>query len=88
MTSFLCRFLQPAGAVYGRKWLLPSTWKNVARCASMFTLSETQEMLLKTCRDFADNELIPIAGELDEKRQYPKEQVVYSTNKLVSYKYH
>ncbi|XP_064615183.1 short-chain specific acyl-CoA dehydrogenase, mitochondrial-like [Liolophura sinensis] len=32
-------------------------------------------MLQKTCRDFADNELIPIAGQLDKNHTYPKEQV-------------
>lgn len=32
-------------------------------------------MLRKTCRDFADNELKPIAGILDRDHTYPKEQV-------------
>ena len=36
---------------------------------------ETHQMLRKTCRDFADNELVPIAGSLDKNKTYPAEQV-------------
>lgn len=43
--------------------------------ASLVSLPETHQMLQKTCRDFADNELIPIAGQLDKNHTYPKEQV-------------
>lgn len=43
--------------------------------ASLARLPETHEMLRKTCRDFADNELIPIAGNLDKDHRYPIEQV-------------
>ena len=43
--------------------------------ASLARLPETHEMLRKTCRDFADNELIPIAGNLDKDHRYPTEQV-------------
>lgn len=32
-------------------------------------------MLQKTCRDFADNELIPIAGKLDKEHLFPHEQI-------------
>lgn len=32
-------------------------------------------MLQKTCRDFADNELKPIAAKIDREHMYPKEQV-------------
>lgn len=41
----------------------------------MFTLSDTHKMLRKTCRDFADKELAPIAATLDKEHRYPKEQV-------------
>jgi len=41
----------------------------------MFTLSETHQMLQKTCRDFADKELAPIAMALDQEHRYPKEQI-------------
>jgi butyryl-CoA dehydrogenase len=43
--------------------------------SSLFTLSESHEMLRKTCRDFADRELKPRAGELDKKHQYPTDLV-------------
>lgn len=43
--------------------------------SALFTLPESHEMLRKTCRDFADKELKPIAGELDKKHQYPTEMV-------------
>jgi butyryl-CoA dehydrogenase len=41
----------------------------------MFTLSETHQMLRKTCRDFADKELAPIAAELDREHRFPKKQI-------------
>jgi len=40
--------------------------------SSLFTLTESQEMLRKTCRDFADRELKPVAGEIDKKHEYPR----------------
>ncbi len=45
--------------------------------SSIFTLSESHEMLRKTCRDFADRELKPIAGELDKTHRYPTEIVCF-----------
>jgi len=41
----------------------------------MFTLPETHEMLRKTCREFADKELVPIAAQLDREHRFPREQV-------------
>lgn len=32
-------------------------------------------MLQKTCRDFADNELKPIAAKIDRNHLYPEEQI-------------
>lgn len=32
-------------------------------------------MLQKTCRDFADNELKPIAAKIDREHLYPAEQI-------------
>lgn len=32
-------------------------------------------MLYKTCRDFADNELVPVAKELDQQHRFPAEQI-------------
>ncbi|KAL3858524.1 hypothetical protein ACJMK2_013109 [Sinanodonta woodiana] len=46
------------------------------RCLSgLVSLPETHQMLKKTCRDFANNELVPIAGKLDKEHIYPREQV-------------
>ena len=42
----------------------------------MFALPETHEMLRKTCRDFADKELIPIAADLDRHHRYPAEAAI------------
>ncbi len=41
----------------------------------MFDLSETHELLRKTCRDFANNQLKPVAAELDKTHQYPAKQI-------------
>lgn len=38
-------------------------------------LSETHQMLWKTCRDFADKELAPVAAKNDKACSFPKEQV-------------
>lgn len=43
--------------------------------ASLSALSDTHQMLQKTCRDFADNELKPLAAKTDREHLYPKEQV-------------
>jgi len=40
-----------------------------------FQLTEEQQMLQKMCRDFANGQLKPIAGELDQAARYPTEQV-------------
>jgi butyryl-CoA dehydrogenase len=42
----------------------------------MFTLSETHEMLRKTCRELADKELAPQAAHVDREHRFPKEQVM------------
>ncbi|XP_002730394.1 short-chain specific acyl-CoA dehydrogenase, mitochondrial-like [Saccoglossus kowalevskii] len=42
---------------------------------SMASLPETHEMLRKTCRDFADNELKPVAAIMDKEHRYPVEQI-------------
>jgi butyryl-CoA dehydrogenase len=43
--------------------------------ASLGALSETHQMLQKTCRDFAENELKPIAAKVDREHFYPKDQI-------------
>ncbi len=41
----------------------------------MFTLDETHEEIRKVARQFADNELKPVAAELDREHKYPEAQV-------------
>jgi len=38
-------------------------------------MSDTHDMLRQTCRDFADAQLKPIAGELDREHRFPAEQI-------------
>lgn len=40
-----------------------------------FSLTEEQELLRKTARDFARDHLLPVAAELDEKGEFPTAQV-------------
>ncbi|KAL7648935.1 UNVERIFIED_CONTAM: hypothetical protein RMT77_000870 [Armadillidium vulgare] len=55
----------------------PNKWTSTCKrsMSGLASLSETHEMLRKTCRDFADSELKPIAGIIDKEQRYPKEQV-------------
>ncbi len=39
-------------------------------------LTQEHKMIIDMCRNFADTELQPIAGELDRLHKYPAEQVV------------
>lgn len=43
--------------------------------ASLAALPETHQLLQKTCRDFAEGELKPIAAKIDREHLYPKEQI-------------
>jgi hypothetical protein len=45
------------------------------RGISLVSLPETHKMLQKTCRDFAEGELKPIAAKLDREHLFPEEQV-------------
>ena len=38
-----------------------------------FSLSEEQQLLKKTVRDFAESELLPHVREWDEKQEFPRE---------------
>jgi len=38
-------------------------------------MNETHQMLQQTCRDFADQQLKPVAGELDREHRFPAEQI-------------
>lgn len=53
----------------------------IRNIASIASLPETHQMLQKTCRDFADAELKPLAAKFDKEHLYPKEQV--SSVKLI-----
>lgn len=66
MFSVLLGFLQP------RFWVNTKTVRSIA---SLSSLSETHQMLQKTCRDFAEAELKPNAAKFDRDHLYPKEQV-------------
>jgi len=41
----------------------------------MFELTDTHQMLRRTCREFADKELVPVAAQLDREHRFPAEQV-------------
>lgn len=43
--------------------------------ACLSSLSETHQMLQKTCRDFANAELIPNAAKCDREHLYPEQQI-------------
>ncbi|PSN56767.1 Short-chain specific acyl-CoA dehydrogenase [Blattella germanica] len=45
------------------------------KIASLSSLPETHQMLQKTCRDFAEGELKPLAAKFDSEHLYPKEQI-------------
>ncbi|XP_034403429.1 short-chain specific acyl-CoA dehydrogenase, mitochondrial [Cyclopterus lumpus] len=45
------------------------------RLSQLAELPETHQLLRQTCRDFADRELIPIAGKLDKEHAYPAKQI-------------
>ncbi|XP_050442496.1 short-chain specific acyl-CoA dehydrogenase, mitochondrial-like [Adelges cooleyi] len=42
---------------------------------SLSSLSETHQMLQRTCRDFAEGELKPIATKTDQEHLFPKKQI-------------
>ena len=46
--------------------------------SALSMLPEEHQMLRKMCRDFAENELKPIAKDLDKEGRFPKEQVCTS----------
>ncbi|XP_046387692.1 short-chain specific acyl-CoA dehydrogenase, mitochondrial-like [Ischnura elegans] len=43
--------------------------------SSLSSLPETHQMLYKTCRDFAEGELKPVAARLDKEQAYPHVQL-------------
>lgn len=46
------------------------------RCLSQLAeLPELHQMMRQTCRDYAQKELVPIAGQLDKEHKFPAKQV-------------
>lgn len=56
-------------------FLTVSNTSKLTRSFSLHKLSESHALLQKTCRDFAEKELKPIASQLDREHKFPKEQV-------------
>ncbi|XP_046963955.1 short-chain specific acyl-CoA dehydrogenase, mitochondrial [Vanessa cardui] len=54
---------------------VPSTLRSSRCIASLSALPETYQMLYKTCRDFAEQELKPNAAKYDREHLYPKEAI-------------
>lgn len=51
-------------------------YNNIIRnIVTLSMLPETHQMLHKTCKDFAEGELKPLATEIDKKHLYPEKQV-------------
>ncbi|XP_015523695.1 short-chain specific acyl-CoA dehydrogenase, mitochondrial [Neodiprion virginianus] len=48
---------------------------NARTIASISSLPETHQMLYKTCRDFAEAELKPIAAKTDREHRYPGDKI-------------
>lgn len=55
------------------KWI--SKHQQERGIVSLSSLSETHQILFKTCRDFAEAELKPIASKTDREKLFPKKQV-------------
>lgn len=45
----------------------------MGRCTLQFNLTEEQQMIQQTAREFADNEIAPVAGQLQREGKYPAE---------------
>ena len=44
-------------------------------------MSDSHDMLRTMCRDFADAQLVPVAGELDKEHRFPAEQIAQSASR-------
>ncbi|KAL4711940.1 hypothetical protein ACJJTC_006109 [Scirpophaga incertulas] len=56
------------------KCIVPNVWPS-RNIASLSALSETYQMLFKTCRDFAEAELKPNAAKYDKEHLYPGDAI-------------
>ncbi|XP_061189733.1 short-chain specific acyl-CoA dehydrogenase, mitochondrial-like [Saccostrea echinata] len=66
----LLRTGQTTAKVVSREYL-----NNARSLSSLADLPDTHRMLQKSCRDFVDNELMPIAAKLDKEHLYPKDVI-------------
>ncbi|XP_076367287.1 activator-recruited cofactor subunit 42 isoform X3 [Tachypleus tridentatus] len=76
--SFTRRLLPGAGPLCMRKLVSGNIHRHVVavrKISVLAELPETHEMLRKTCRDFADKELRPIASQIDKAHFYPRDQI-------------
>lgn len=62
---------RPLGAVLRKT----STGSQTRMISFLTELPEEYQMLQETCRQFADKELSPVAGEHDRKHLYPQAQI-------------
>uniref|UniRef100_F6Q3F7 Short-chain specific acyl-CoA dehydrogenase, mitochondrial n=1 Tax=Monodelphis domestica TaxID=13616 RepID=F6Q3F7_MONDO len=53
----------------------PRGWSQLHTVYQSAELPETYQMLRQTCRDFAQKELIPVAGQLDKEHCFPGAQI-------------
>ncbi|PNJ82351.1 ACADS isoform 2 [Pongo abelii] len=58
-----------------RRALRPRAWRQLHTIYQSVELPETHQMLLQTCRDFAEKELFPIAAQVDKEHLFPAAQV-------------
>ncbi|XP_056008639.1 short-chain specific acyl-CoA dehydrogenase, mitochondrial-like isoform X2 [Ostrea edulis] len=57
------------------KFVRKECLNNARSLSSLAELPDTHKILQKSCRDFADNELVPIAGKLDKEHTFPKDVI-------------
>jgi butyryl-CoA dehydrogenase len=63
-------------SILRRRSAFSSSMKTSVRCYLDWPfLSEEHVMIAKTCRDFTNTELVPIAGKLDKEHKFPAEQI-------------
>ena len=53
----------------------PANYVKVRNIASLSALPDTHQMLYKTCRDFAEAELKPVAAKIDREHLYPADKI-------------
>ncbi|MCC8064754.1 MAG: acyl-CoA dehydrogenase family protein, partial [Clostridiales bacterium] len=61
-------------AGWGRRWAAASTATKGAK-KLLFDLTPEQQLVQKLARDFAQNEVAPIAAEIDRDSRFPQETV-------------